>query len=219
MAVSRMTAAQDHSVCPFFESTENKHRIYTAGTGNADDLYICRIGKSAASCQVSTCITAPVTAERYDLRSECLSSLLLSTYCIYLRDNLSVGESLQIHRSGRTGNRTCTTALTKCIVHNCHTPRLTYSMVIDLYILIGNRSIWAYIHAQANIRYMQEVICLCCTWICSQLIFCQQSDCFYCCCSSLCNGFRNILSVPGTLRTGRYLRLVILQDEALHGLQ
>ena len=71
MTVSWMTAAQDHSVCSFFESTENKHRIYTAGTGNADDLHICRIGKSAASCQISSCITAPFTSESNDLRSEC----------------------------------------------------------------------------------------------------------------------------------------------------
>ena len=70
MAVSRVTAAHDHAVSTFFKGTEDKHWIYTAGAWYADDLYISRIRKTAASCKVCTCVAAPVTAECHDLRSE-----------------------------------------------------------------------------------------------------------------------------------------------------
>ena len=70
MAVSRMTATHDHAVRTFFEGTQDEHWIDTAGTWNTDDLYICRVTKTAASSQVGSCITAPVTAERYNFRSE-----------------------------------------------------------------------------------------------------------------------------------------------------
>ena len=70
MAVSWMTSTHDHAVRTFFEGTKDEHRVDTAGTWNTDDLYICRVTKTAASSQVGSCITAPVTAERYNFRSE-----------------------------------------------------------------------------------------------------------------------------------------------------
>ena len=70
-----MTAAQDHSVCSFFESTENKHRIDPAGARYPDDLDIGRVGQAAASRQIRTRVAAPVAAERYYFRSEFFASL------------------------------------------------------------------------------------------------------------------------------------------------
>ncbi len=51
----------------------------------------------------------------------------------------------RIFTTGRTCNRTCTTALTKCSIYHCHSSGLTDTMIIDLMILIGNSSIRAYI--------------------------------------------------------------------------
>ena len=70
MAVTGVAAAQDHAVRTFLKGPEDEHGVDTAGTGYTDDLYVCRIGETAASCQIGSCITAPVTAERHNFRSE-----------------------------------------------------------------------------------------------------------------------------------------------------
>ena len=68
MAVARMASVDDHAVRPTLERPQNKHRIYTAGARNPYDFNVCRIGKPARPRKVRPCITAPVTAERYDKR-------------------------------------------------------------------------------------------------------------------------------------------------------
>jgi hypothetical protein len=46
MAVAGVASADDNAVSALFKSTKNEHRIYTAGAGNADDLYISGVSKS-----------------------------------------------------------------------------------------------------------------------------------------------------------------------------
>ena len=54
MTVSRMTATHDHSVSTLFKGTEDEHWIYTARAWHTNNLYISRVGKTAASCKVCT---------------------------------------------------------------------------------------------------------------------------------------------------------------------
>ena len=70
MAVSRMASTHDYSIRSLFKRPQDEHGIHAAGAGNTDNLYVSRISQTAASCQVSSCITAPVTAERYNFRFE-----------------------------------------------------------------------------------------------------------------------------------------------------
>jgi hypothetical protein len=63
MAVAGVASADDNAVSALFKSTKNEHRIYTAGAGNADDLYISGVSKSRASRKVRTRIAAPVAAK------------------------------------------------------------------------------------------------------------------------------------------------------------
>ena len=68
MAVARMAAADNHTVRTFLKSTEYEHRIYTAGTRNADDFNVGRIFKPVAAGKICSRIRAPVAAERHNSR-------------------------------------------------------------------------------------------------------------------------------------------------------
>ena len=61
---------ENHAGRSPLEGSQDKHGVHTAGTGHADNLYIHRVSKSAASRQVCACVGAPVAAERYNLRSK-----------------------------------------------------------------------------------------------------------------------------------------------------
>jgi hypothetical protein len=64
MTVTGMATANDYSVSTSLEGTKNKHRIYSTGARNSDNLYVSRISKTVITSQVSTCVRAPVAAER-----------------------------------------------------------------------------------------------------------------------------------------------------------
>ena len=68
MAIARVTTTKDNTVCATLEGTQNKHGVYPARTGNFNNLYIGRIVLASSTCPVSTCVTAPVTTECYNLR-------------------------------------------------------------------------------------------------------------------------------------------------------
>ena len=61
-----MASAEDNTVSASLEGTEDEHRIYTAGAGYADDLYVSGIGCTVGTCKVSARIGTPVAAERND---------------------------------------------------------------------------------------------------------------------------------------------------------
>ena len=70
-------------------------------------------------------------------------SLRSSTYRIHLRCNLSVGEALKIHGTGRTGRGAGTAALTQSVVDDSDSSYLIDSGSSDLLILVSDSSVGA----------------------------------------------------------------------------
>jgi hypothetical protein len=56
MTVTGMATADDNTVGTALECAKNKHRIYSAGARNANDLYVCRICKTVITRKVGACI-------------------------------------------------------------------------------------------------------------------------------------------------------------------
>lgn len=63
MTVAGVASAENHTVSTPLKGAEYENRIYAAGTGNADDLYIRRILKSVRSGKIGSGIRAPIAAE------------------------------------------------------------------------------------------------------------------------------------------------------------
>ena len=66
-----------------------------------------------------------------------------STYRIHLRCNLSVGEALKIHCTGRTSRSTSTTTLAESVVNNGNSSCLINSGTSNLLILVSDSSVRA----------------------------------------------------------------------------
>ena len=90
------------------------------------------------------------------------------------------------------GYGTCAAALAKSIVYYCNSSCFTDSVVIYLFFLIGNSTIWTHI-CTLRASIAKKLIRVSGTWIGCQLVLCKKADCLYCCCTSLCYCFRNVL--------------------------
>ena len=64
MAVTGVTARDDHAVRAALESAEHEHGVNAAGARNSYDLYVCRVVKTVIAGKVSARVGAPVAAKR-----------------------------------------------------------------------------------------------------------------------------------------------------------
>ena len=118
--------------------------------------------------------------------------MILSTYRIHLRNNLSVGEALKVHGSGRAGHCAGTAALAECAVDCCHPANLTDSVVVDFFFLIGDCSIGAYV-CTGRAAVAEQLIRFCCACVGAELILGEKANGFDCCRAGLGYGLRDIL--------------------------